>query len=94
MDVITVNHAPRMQMIIMLTNNLMKGYSRMRFASAIVVLSAILGVLALWAFGGNIGWASASALLSVGLCVVALVWVMLRHRQRRRLMDMRDSALW
>lgn len=66
----------------------------MRLATGIIVLAAALGAVKLWMSGGVIEW---GAMVSAGLGVIVLAWIVrvwLRNRQRRRLMDMRDSALW
>ncbi len=76
----------------------------MRLATGIIVLAAALGAVKIWTSGaiGNwqlaIGdWISTGIMAGTGLGVVVVAWVVgiwLRNRQRRRLMDTRDSALW
>ena len=57
-------------------------------------MAAALAAVKLWTSGGAIAW---GAMVSAGLGVIVLAWIVgvrLRSRQRKRLMDMRDSALW
>ena len=71
-----------------------KEHSEMRLAAGIIVLLAALVVADLWTSGAKRGW---GVTLGAGLGIILVVWVArvwLRNRQRRRLMDMRDSALW
>lgn len=66
----------------------------MRLATGIIVLAIVLGAVELWTSGATIGW---GAIVSAGLGVIVVAWaarVWARNRQRRRLMNMRDSALW
>ncbi len=70
--------------------------SEMRLTMAIIVLALALGGVSLWAFKAT-GWASTGVMVgaALGIIVVALIagaWI--RNRQRRRLKDMQDSALW
>lgn len=69
----------------------------MRLAIGIIVLAAALGAVALWASGAISNWFLTGVMAGAGLGVIVFAWVVgiwLRNRQRRRLMDMRDSALW
>jgi len=69
----------------------------MRLATGIIVLATALGTLKLWTSGATSGWVSTGVMVGAGLGVIVVAWVLgvwLRNRQRRRLMDMRDSALW
>ena len=69
----------------------------MRLVIGIIVLAAALGVVKLWPSGAIGGWVSTGAMVGAGLGVVVVAWIVgvwLRNRQRRRLMDARDSALW
>lgn len=71
----------------------------MRLASGIIVLAAALGAVKIWTSGAIGNWISTGIMAGAGLgvIVVVVVWVVgiwLRNRQRRRLMDTRDSALW
>lgn len=69
----------------------------MRLATGIIVLAAALGAVKLWTSGATSGWVSTKVMLGAGLGVIVFAWVVgvwLRNRQRRRLMDARDSALW
>ncbi|WP_244618330.1 hypothetical protein [Rhodoferax sediminis] len=55
---------------------------------------AALVAAELWTSGAKRGW---GAMVGAGLGIIMVAWVVkvwLRNRQRRRLMDMRDSALW
>jgi peptidoglycan/LPS O-acetylase OafA/YrhL len=78
-------------------SEMQKARSRMRLAIGIIVLAAALGALALWTSGAISNWFWAGVMTAAGLGVIVFAWVVgiwLRNRQRRRLMDMRDSALW
>jgi len=69
----------------------------MRLATGIVVLAAALGAATLWTSGATGGWVSTGVMVGAGLGVIVVAWVVvvwLRNRQRGRLMDTRDSALW
>ena len=69
----------------------------MRFAAGTVVLVAALGAVKLWSSGAASGWASAGVMVSAGLGAIVVAWIVrtvLRNRQRRQLMETRDSALW
>ena len=69
----------------------------MRLAIRIFVLAAALGAVALWTSGAMSNWVLTGVMAGAGLGVIVFTWVVgiwLRNRQRRRLMDMRDSALW
>jgi Tfp pilus assembly protein PilW len=69
----------------------------MRLAIGIIVLAAALGAVKLWTTGATSGWVSTEVMVGAGLGVIVVAWVVgvwLRNRQRRRLIDMRDSALW
>ncbi|MHB8947453.1 MAG: hypothetical protein ACYC4S_00120 [Rhodoferax sp.] len=73
-----------------------KAHSEMRLTFAIIITALALGALSLWAFKAT-GWASTGVIVGVvlGIIVIAgIVGTWIRHRQRRRLMDMQDSALW
>jgi hypothetical protein len=66
----------------------------MRQAIGVIVLVAALVAAELWTSGAKRGW---GAMVGAGLGIIMVAWVVkvwLRNRQRRRLMDMRDSALW
>jgi len=69
----------------------------MRVATGIIVLAATLGAVKLWTSDATSAWVSTGVMAGAGLGVLVVVWVLgvwLRNRQRRRLMDMQDSALW
>ncbi|MBA3058816.1 MAG: hypothetical protein KJ614_00305 [Gammaproteobacteria bacterium] len=74
-----------------------KANSEMRRTIAIIVLALALGAaLGLLAFKET-GWTPTGVMVgaALGVSVVAgIVWAWIRNRQRRRLMDMQDSALW
>jgi len=73
-----------------------KAHSEMRLTIAIIVLAIALGAVGLWAFRGA-GWASPGGMVgaALGIMVVAgVVGAWIRNRQRKRLKDMQDSALW
>ncbi len=81
----------------MFINEMLKARSRMRLATGIIVLAAALGAMELWVFRATSGWVSVGVMVAAGLGVIGVAWVVgvqLRIRQRRRLMSMRDSALW
>lgn len=68
-----------------------------RLATCAVVLAAIFGAVKLWPFNTLSGWASTAVIVAAGFSLIVAVFVLgvwLRNRQRRRLTDMRDSALW
>ncbi len=69
----------------------------MRFIVVAVAMTALLAALKLWTSETNEAWASTTALIAGALAlmvVVGMVVAWLRDRQRRRLTDLRDSALW
>ncbi len=81
----------------MVTSEMQKAHSGMRLATAIIVLAAALGAVELWLSGVTSGWVSTGIMVAAGIGVIVVAWVVgawWRNRQRRRLMDMRDSALW
>lgn len=81
----------------MFISEMQKARSRMRLAIGIIVLAAALGAVELWASGAISNWVFTGVVVGAGLGVIVFTWVVgiwLRNRQRRRLMDMRDSALW
>jgi hypothetical protein len=81
----------------MVLSEILQAHLKMRFVIGIVVVAATLGVVKLWASGvmsnGVLPTVVAGAVLGIILfaCVVGMY---LRNRERRRSMDMRDSALW
>jgi hypothetical protein len=71
--------------------------SGMKVAAGIVVLAAAVGAVKLWASGATGSWASTGVMVGAGLIVIVAAWIVgvwIRNRQRRRLMETRDSALW
>ena len=69
----------------------------MRLVTGAAGLAATIGAVKLWTLNKINDWASTAIVVSagLGLIVVALVVVVwLHNRQRRRVTDMRDSALW
>lgn len=69
----------------------------MRLSARLMVLVAALGALKLWTSAATTGRAWAGAVVGAGLGVIVVAWIVrvwLRTRQRKRLMGMRDSALW
>ena len=81
----------------MFINEMQKARSRMRLTIRIIVLAAALGAVELWRSGAISNWVLTAVMTGAGLGVMVLAWVVgiwLRNRRRRRLMDMRDSALW
>ena len=81
----------------MFISEMQKARSRMRLAIGIIVLAAALGAVALWTSSAISNWVFTGVVVGAGLGVIVFAWVVgisLRNRQRRRLMDMRDSALW
>jgi hypothetical protein len=66
----------------------------MKLSIFAVAVTAALVALKLWL---PISWASLEVIVGVGLALIAVTVVAavgLRNRQRRRLTEMRDSALW
>jgi hypothetical protein len=68
----------------------------MRLETNISILATGLPAV-LWFFGAKTDWGSVGVMVYAGLGVAGIAlslgyWV--RNRQRRRLADMRDSALW
>lgn len=81
----------------MFISEMQESRSSMRLAIGIIVLAAAPGAVALWASGAISNWVFTGVVVGAGLGVIVFTWVVgiwLRNRQRRRLMDMRDSALW
>ena len=81
----------------MFISEIQKARSRMRLAIGIIVLVAALGAITLWTFEAVVNSVSTGSLLAAGLGIVVFAWVTrawLRNRQRSRLMEMQDSALW
>ena len=81
----------------MSVNETGKAGSRMRLAAGIIALAAMLWAAKVWAADVAVDWSFAAMVGGAGLGVVLLAWivsVLLRKRQRRRLTDSRDSALW
>lgn len=81
----------------MFISEMQKAHTGMRLTTAIIVLAAALGAVELWLSGATEGWVSTGIMVAAGLVVIVVAWVVgawWRNRQRRRLMDMRDSALW
>lgn len=69
----------------------------MRLPHAIFVLAFVLGAAALWASDLTEDWVLTGTWVGAGLALIAVAWTLhawWRNRQRRRLMRMRDSALW
>jgi uncharacterized membrane protein YgaE (UPF0421/DUF939 family) len=69
----------------------------MKLVIVFVALAAMLGTAKLWASKMNGAWESTTVIIGVGLAllvVLGMVGVWLRDRQRQRLTDLRDSALW
>ena len=69
----------------------------MRFAAGIALLMAALGAVKLWSSVTAGDWASAGIMVSAGLGAIVVAWIVrtgLRNRQRRQMMETRDSALW
>ena len=71
----------------------------MRLVAGIIVLTVALAAVKLWTPGAIGDWTSTGFMAgtALGTVLIVLAWVAgkwLRNRQRRRLMDTRDSALW
>ena len=69
----------------------------MRVAAGIVVLMAVLGAVEFGSSGATGAWGSTGVMLCAGLVVIVVAWIVgvgIRNRQRRRMMETRDSALW
>jgi MFS family permease len=62
-----------------------------------MILVAALVAAAMWDPEATRAWASDAGVIGVALGVVLVGWMggrWLRKRQRRRMLGMRDSALW
>lgn len=62
-----------------------------------ILLIAGLGAMILRMSGAIRDWVLSGFMIVAAIGFILLAWgaaIWLRHRQRRRLMDMRDSALW
>ena len=82
---------------VILFSKMKKARLRMRLAVGIIVLAAATGTVALWMSSDTSNWYSMGVVVVLELAVLVFAWVgviLLRKRQRRRLTDMRDSALW
>ncbi len=69
----------------------------MRLGIGIVVAAVALGTAGLWMSGAIGDEVSTQTKIGAGVgatLLILVVGVWLRNRWRRRLMDMRDSALW
>jgi membrane protein YdbS with pleckstrin-like domain len=69
----------------------------MRLSTVIVILTAALGAVGLWAFHANGPEISAGVKAIAAVGAIRVIWMVgawLRNRRRRQLMDLRDSALW
>jgi len=75
-----------------LYGEIQKAISGMRLGVGIIVLAALGGV-GLW-MSGTIGNEVSTGAKVGAIVLFFVVGAWLRNRWRRRLMDMRDSALW
>jgi hypothetical protein len=69
----------------------------MRLVAGLLILVAALGAVAIWDTEATRAWASDAVVVGIALGVVLIGWMVgrwLRKRQRRRILGMRDSALW
>lgn len=69
----------------------------MRLTAGIIALAAVLWAAMAWMPGMAVDWSFAAMVGGAGVGIVLLGWLvslLLRKRQRRRLTDSRDSALW
>ena len=69
----------------------------MKFAVGIVVLAIALAVAKLRSSDVTSIWTYAGVMVAAGLVVIVIAWILavwIRTRERRRLMETRDSALW
>ncbi|MEO8545569.1 MAG: hypothetical protein ABI434_18450 [Burkholderiaceae bacterium] len=69
----------------------------MRLVAGLMLLVAALVAAVVWDTDVSLAWASDAVVVGSGLGVVLLGWMVghwLRKRQRRRMLGMRDSALW
>jgi len=81
----------------MAVNETGKAGSGMRLTAGIFALAAVLWAAMVWMPDMAVEWSFAAMIGGAGLGGVLLGWVvsvLLRKRQRRRLTDSRDSALW
>jgi len=70
---------------------------RLNLVITIIVLAVAWGAMSLWTSKATSGLVFTGIMVGAVLGISVLAWIVvtwLRHRQRRRLMDMRDSALW
>jgi hypothetical protein len=78
-------------------SEILKARLGMRIVYGIFLLVATLVAFKLWSTGSAGSWISTEVMVGAGLGAIVvslIVSVRLRNRQRRRLMRMRDSALW
>jgi len=69
----------------------------MKFAIGALALATLLGAAMFWVSKTSHPWQSTTVLIGIGLGLIVVVGMLgawLRDRKRRRLTDMRDSALW
>ena len=83
----------------MFLSGIQEARSRMRLVVVIgiVVFAAALSAVNLWASEALSNGVLTGVMSGAVLAAIVFAWVLgiwLRNRQRRRLMDMQDSALW
>jgi hypothetical protein len=74
-----------------------KAYSGMKLVAGLLILLAALVAVAMWDSDATRAWTTNAGVVGIALGVVLFGWwigLWLRKRQRRRLLGMRDSALW
>lgn len=69
----------------------------MRLVAGLLIFGAALATVAMWDVEATWAWATDAVMVGVVLgtiVAVGLVGRWLRQRQRRRMLGLRDSALW
>lgn len=81
----------------MFLNETLKARSAMRLVIGIAVLATVTGTVVLWASGTMANWVLPAVMAGAVVCIIVFAsgfGMYLRNRERKRSMNMRDSALW